>query len=49
MMAMLPPIFSNVNQQQSKERNTCPHTLNINTQVSHLSPQLSHQADVAQE
>jgi hypothetical protein len=34
MMAILPSILSEVNQQRSGEHNTCPRTLNFDAQVS---------------
>ncbi len=37
MMAMLPSILSNVDQQCSKEHNTCPRTLNIDAHIFHHS------------
>jgi hypothetical protein len=44
MMAMLPSILSDVNQQRSKEHSNCPRTLNFNAQVSCFW--LFHSADI---
>ncbi len=44
MMAMLPSILSDVDQQRSKEHNTCPCTLNFDAQVSCFW--LFHSADI---
>jgi hypothetical protein len=34
MMAMLPSILSDVDQQRSEEHNSCPRTLNFDVQVT---------------